>query len=411
MKKKDLASLQLNRLKAILTYAYEKVPHYHKSFEERGFRPYDIKSLEDIRKVPVLDKSTLRGSLGTLLARDSTRKKLKPLFTSGTTAFPVRFYRSNTDLSWGLGAELRAYGWGGYKVGDKVALIWSFESEQTRKFEFQLYNLLMRHRILNLKHQSENAMTAFARGLVRFRPDFVRGYSASTNIFATFLLQNPQFRIRPKTVFTSASTLLPHYRNRIEKAFDCQIHDFYGSREISSIAGQCGQHEALHVSDENVLLEIVKDNEPVSFGEDGKILLTNLHSYVMPLIRYDIGDVGQMFPDECSCGRHLSLMKPYGRTYEFFVGSDGSFTNLHDIQQVFAGLPVIDFQIIQKDYDEIVIKIVPGPKYTCEHSSFIERHIRERGNARIRVELADSIPPEESGKTRHVVLKLPSKYT
>jgi phenylacetate-CoA ligase len=167
----------------------------------------------------------------------------------------------------------------------------------------------------------------------------------------------------------------------------------------------------LHVSDENVLLEIVKDNEPVSFGEDGKILLTNLHGYGMPLVRYDIGDIGRMFPDECPCGRHLSLVKPFGRKYEYFVGSDGSFTYLHDIQLIFEGLPVTDFQIVQENYDEIVIKVFPDPGYTREHSSYIEKNIRERGKARIRVELIDSMTAERSGKTRHVVTKLPSEYT
>jgi phenylacetate-CoA ligase len=411
MKKRDLHTLQLRRLRGLLANAYENVPYYHQSFRNSNFRPNEVRSLEDLDKVPILKRSEVRDQLDRMIARNIPKKEFVAFSTSGTTAAPIRFYRSKTDLSWGTAAGHRAYSWAGYEFGDKRAVIWAFEPERARSLKFRVQNLLSRDKILNCTYLSEEAMAQYAAKMHRFRPDFVRGDSPSANLFATFLIQNRHFKIEPKGVSTSTQMLLPHYRKTIEKAFCCKVYDFYGSREISSIAAQCGQHEALHISEENIILEIVKNGEKVSPGEEGRVLLTNLHSYVMPFIRYDIGDFGKVVPDTCACGRELSLMKPIGRTYEYFINSDGSVTFLRDFQMVFEDLPIKEFQVVQESYDEIVVKIVSLPDYNDSHTKFILDNIKWGGKARIKVELIDSIPKEKSGKVRHIVSKLATKYT
>jgi phenylacetate-CoA ligase len=412
MKRQDIQRLQFKRLKSLLAYAYEVVPHYRRSFRASNFHPNDLKSMEDLCKVPILKRQEIRDEQDELLANDTQKRNLVLFFTSGTTAAPLRFYRSKADLSWGSAAELRAYSWAGYEIGDKRGVIWGFEPKQTQSLGFRLKRVLRRDKILNVQSGlSEEAMMSFATRLHKFKPDFVRGYGASTNLFATFLLQKKQFKIRPQAVSTSATMLFPHYRRAIEKAFGSKIYDFYGSREISSIAAQCGQHEGLHISEENVIVEVVKDNEPASYGEEGRILLTNLHSYVMPFIRYDIGDFGKIFPDICSCGRQLSLMKPIGRTYEYFVNSDGFFTFLRDLQLVFEDLPIKEFQVVQESYDEIIVKIVPRDGYTSEHADFILKNIKLRGRAEVKIQIVNSLSIEKASKMRHVVSKLASKYT
>jgi phenylacetate-CoA ligase len=180
---------------------------------------------------------------------------------------------------------------------------------------------------------------------------------------------------------------------------------------MSHIAAQCGQHEGLHVTEENVLLEIVKDDESASSGEEGKIVLTNLHNFGMPLIRYEIGDLGAIFSDTCSCGRELSLMKPVGRIYEYFADRNGTFTYLRDFQTVFEDLPIQDFQVVQESDDEIVIKIVRRHGYSEAHTNFILKNIKVFGKSKVKVELVNSIPLEKSGKIRHNVSKLSTKYT
>lgn len=411
MKGKDLQRLQIKRLRALLRHAYENVPYYHESFRKRNFRPDDFKCLEDLCKIPILKKRVIRGQLNRMIADNVKKTDLIRRATSGTTAVPLEFYRSKKDVSWGVGAELRGYGWAGYEVGDKLALIWIIKPKQIKSFKFKVENLLRRCKILNVTNLSERSMEPFAREMHRFQPDFIRSYSPFANIFAIFTLENNHFKVRPKAVFTSAQILLPHYRKTIEETFNCKVYDYYATSEVSHVAAQCGHHEGLHVFEENVVVEIVKDGESVCPGEGGQVLLTNLHSYGMPFIRYDIGDFGKMLPDTCSCGRKLSLFKPIGRNHEYFANSDGSFTYLLDFQTVFEDLPIKDFQVVQENYDEIVIKIVRGPGYTKKHTNFILAKTKIFGPAELRVELVDSIPIGKTGKVEHVVSKIATKYT
>jgi phenylacetate-CoA ligase len=409
-KKRELKRLQNKRLRALLKHAYENVPYYHECFRNSSIRPDDIKSASDLSKLPILKKKTIRQQSGKMVASDFPKRELVPQYTSGTTSSPLGLYRSKADLSWGVGAEFRGYGWAGYEVGDKRALVWGFGPEQVNSFTFRLKSYLMRDEFLNAKHISQNAIASFAERMHSFKPDFVRGYCGATTMFATFLLQSDRYKIRPKVVFTSGETLLPHYRKTIEHAFGCKVYEYYASTEMSHIAAQCGHHEGLHLSEENIVLETVEDSEAAASGEEGKVLLTNLHNYAMPFIRYDIGDMARVFPDTCSCGRGLSLMKPTGRTYEYFESTSGEFSVLRDLETVFEDLPIRDFQVVQESLDEIVIKIVTRLGFTEAHKRFILRNIIAHGPAKIRIELVDSIPLESSGKTRHLVSKIATAY-
>jgi phenylacetate-CoA ligase len=411
MKKKDLQRLQIRRLKALLRHAYENVPYYHESFRKENFRPADFKCLKDLCKVPILKKSVIREQLNGMVAKNVRKRDLVQRFTSGTTATPVKFYRSKKDVSWGIAAELRGYGWAGYEIGDKLALMWRIKPKQIGSFKFKIKNLLRRHKILNTNHLSEKSMEPFAKEMHGFQPDFIRSYASTASIFATFMLQNKHLKICPQAVFTSGQTLLPHYQKAIEETFNCEVYDYYATSEVSHIAAQCRQREGLHIFEENVVVEIVKDDELASPGEEGQVLLTNLHSYAMPFIRYDVEDLGKILPDTCSCGRELSLLKVIGRNYEYFVNRDGSFTYLYDLQTIFEDLPIKDFQIVQENYDEIIIKIVSRPGYTKAHTDFILKNIKIFGPAKIRVELVDSISLEKSGKIQHAVSKLATRYT
>jgi phenylacetate-CoA ligase len=356
----------------------------------------------------------LRLKFNELVAGNAKNSELISRQTSGTTATPARFYRSNIDFTWDLAAELRGFGWAGFEIGAKLAYLRIFETnDELLSAKHRLIRSIIRWKSLGQYGLSEKAMASFCSEMSVFKPNYVMGCAGPTNIFAVFLLENNQFRIRPKAVFTYGETLLPHYRRTIEEAFKCKVHDWYGATELDSIAHQCGQHEGHHVTEENVFLEIEKDDEAAVPGEEGKVLLTNLNNFAMPLIRYDIGDLGKMLRDDCPCGRELSLFKPIGRTYEYFVHSDGAFTFLRDMKTVFEDLPIEDFQIVQQSCDEIVIKIVKRAGYTKAHTDFILKNsalIISR-IVKVRVEVVDSVPLIGFGKVPHFVSKIPTKYT
>ncbi len=409
-----VAAAPVRKLKTFLRHAYENVPYYHESFKKNGFHPSSFSGLGDLQKIPVLQRSELRLKLNELVAENAKKSNLISSKTSGTTATPVNFYRSKIDITWDMAAWLRGLGWAGFESGAKLVYIRLFEpNDSLASVRSRLERRVKRWRLLGGYDFSEKSMASFCSKNRNFKPDYVLGGAGPTNIFAVFLLENTQFKMRPKAVVTYGETLLPHYRRTIEEAFKCKVFDWYGSTEIAHIASQCGHHKGLHVADENVFLEIEKDGESAAPGEEGKILLTNMNSFAMPLIRYDIGDRGKMLADDCPCGRKLSLVTPVGRTCEYFVHSDGSFTFFRDLQTVLGDLPIEDFQIVQSSYDEIVIRIVKRADYTNIHTDFILKHVRllVSDKVKVRVELADSVPLIGFGKVPHYVSKIPTKYT
>jgi len=414
MKKEDLQQFQLRKLKTLLKHAYENVPYYHESFRKIGFLPADLSRLEDLKRLPVLLRSSIRLRSEELLARNADKAELICRETNGTTATPLKFYRSKMDLTWGMASQARGLSWAGYKTGAKVAYIRRIRPEnELARVEHRIRRFLGRKKTLNVHTLSEESMASFSRRMHSFKPEYVEGITGPTNIYAVFLLENRQFRICPRAVFTYGQTLLPHYRKNIEEAFGCKVYDYYGSCEVSHVASQCGHHEGYHVSEENVLVEIEKDGEIVAPGEEGRVLLTNLNSFVMPFIRYDIGDSGKMLSDDCPCGRRLSLFRPIGRFYEYFAHSNGTFTTFRDLKTFFEDLPIEDFQIVQQSLDEIVIRIVRRAGYKEAHTDFILKNLsfRVADIAKVRVELVDSLPLLGSGKMPHFLSKIPTKYT
>ena len=414
MEKEELKKLQTRKLKALLRHAYENVPYYHRILRNSGFRPANFNCLEDMQRIPILKRSSLKLRPEELLTQNLEKKQVVACKTSGTTATPLQFYLRKAEIPWHVAAELRGYGWGGYRPGDKYVHIRRVRPGDVllRPLE-RLRHLMLRCKLLNTINLSEETLASFSLTLQKFKPEYVLGAAGSTNIFATFLLQNGTHRIHLRGVFTYGQQLLPHYRKAIEKAFNCRVYDRYGSTEVHHIASECGSHEGHHVADENVLVEIEKDGEAAALGEEGKVLITSLNSYATPFIRYDIGDTGRILRDECPCGRKLSLFSPVGRDYEYFVHSDGTFTFFRDVQTVFEDLPIGDFQIVQQTYDEIVIKIVPKQGYRQAHTDFILKAMNWRfaDIASVRVELVDSLPFTGLGKVRHFTSKIQTKYT
>jgi phenylacetate-CoA ligase len=414
MKKAELQQLQIRRLKTLLRHAYDNVPFYHESFRKSGFRPGDFTRLEDLRKVPVLQRSDLRLNSRELLARNVSKSELISCATSGTTAAPLRFYQGKKEVSWYMAAEARGYSWAGYETGAKLAYIRRITRDNVLARPYaRIMRLLNRWKLLNLYGLTEKSMASFSLKMRRFKPEFILGPPAAMNIFAIFLLENNESWIRPKAIFTYGQTLLANYRRNIEKAFNSRIHDMYACTEIPDVACQCGEHCGLHVTDENVFVEIDNEGDIAVPGEEGRVLLTSLIGFAMPFIRYDVGDSGKILDDDCSCGRELTLLTPFGRKYEYFAHSDGSFTVLRDLQTVFEDLPIEDFQIVQQDYDDIVILIVKRPAYVQAHTDFILKNITMgiSSTARIRVEFVDSLPLDGFGKVLHFVSKIATKYT
>ncbi len=411
LKRKELIHLQRRRLQALLKFAYENVPYYHKLFKSKNLRPSDIKTVEDLRKIPILKKEDIRKNPREFISTSLLHNWMIPCYTRGTTARPLKFFRTKEDFSWCLASRLRAYGWGQYKFGDRIGLVWALESSELKSPYSRLKRIVgNKTLLLNAYDLSEDSIRSSANNIKKHKPHFISGYSSCIYMLAKYIETKGLFSVKLKGIFTTAETLLPSQRGTIEKVFECKVYDQYGSHEISSIASECSKQVGYHIHSENVLVEIVKDGEYAVSGEIGAILVTSLHNLAMPFIRYDIGDTAIRTDESCPCGRGLPMIKSLeGRTYEYFRTSDGSLVGLKDLDIFFEDLPVNMFQILQRSPDEILIKIVKEDNYSEKDTEFIINNIAwDSRKTKINVEIVDNIPSTKSGKKLYFISKIPT---
>jgi phenylacetate-CoA ligase len=247
-------------------------------------------------------------------------------------------------------------------------------------------------------------MMSFLKTIVEYRPEVLIGYANSVYLFARFLLARGNSELPPLAgVITSAEVLGRERRQVIEECFGCRVFDRYGSRETSIIGSECEAHDGLHLCSEHLVVEIERNGVAALPGEHGRILITDLSNYGMPLIRYRIEDMGMPLSGYCSCGRGLKRMAmAAGRETDFLVTPEGRLVSgaALTIFLVARAPGVQQAQIVQDRPGALTLRVVAGDGYGPDTEEFFSRQIPDLLGKSMtwNVELVDAINPLPSGK-------------
>ncbi len=164
----------------------------------------------------------------------------------------------------------------------------------------------------------------------------------------------------PHAVITGAEILFENQRRLIEETFGCPAFETYGSREFMLIACECEAHDGMHISGENLMVEVCQDGQPAAQGELGELLITDLHNYAQPFIRYRNHDMSSWRSFErCACGRYLPrLNQVEGRLMDMITAPDGRrLTGLFFPHLLKDYNAIVRYQIVQDQPDHIVIRV------------------------------------------------------
>ena len=410
-----ILALQDERLRKLIRCAYDNVPYYHRVFEQHALKPEDIKGSGDLAKLPILTKQLIRGNFNDLIAHNFPRKELMACHTGGSTGEPFRFYKTRDDYhGWDTAAGLRAYKWAGYEVGDRLALFWGRHPRESIMdgIARTARHFLERVELFDALELSEEKMPLFTKRLKGFQGAFIKGFPTAIYLVARFIEKEGRPKIRPKAIITTGEELYDFQRALFSKVFGCETYSYYGANEVDAIASECSEHTGYHISVENMIVEIVDDEgKLVPAGQEGRIVVTSLHNYGMPFIRYDIGDVGVRSDKVCPCGRGLPLLATInGRVSDFiFTRSGGCIPGVALNWAFFANLGIEQFQIIQESYEKVVVKIVLAKGYHQEHVNEVVQRIEKQFKSElgedmdIVIGVVDQIPPTRIGKRRLVI--------
>lgn len=398
-----LHDLQWRQFAALLAHAYEHCPFYRRKYAAASVHPRNVKSPDDIARLPPLTKQEIQESGGDMIAAGYRDKPLRKDMTGGSTGSPMVFYYDDDRLDSRVAATLRHNRWTGWDIGEKMALLWgaprdvaASPSVKARVRDW----ILDRRVILDASSLDEERMLRFCRILERHRPPFMLAYANTLALFARFVRDAGLRPLRPRAIICSGEVLTPENRALIEATFESPVYNRYGSREFAVIASECETHQGLHVNAENLLVESL--GVP---GEPGELAVTDLKNYAMPMIRYRTMDVGVLRDGSCGCGRTLPRLDLHGgRTTDFLIGARGQkvsgivlatygITDIAGIRQV---------QFVQNRRNHVTARVVRGPAWSdAARDALVSRiHGCLGETTGVELEYAETIALEASGKYR-----------
>lgn len=403
----SLKNHQNKELGKLVEFVHKNVPYYTKLFDRIDIEPNNITTVKDLEKLPILTKQLIKQNWQDFIPKNINKFKYINGSTGGSTGDPLKYIMSKEDYERGVSVLYRGWGYGGYKLGDKVAVIAGASLIPTTKSETKK---IIRDLCLNFRHyssfgMSEKKLFKYFHDINKWQPDFFYGYPSAIYLFAKFIQgNNLKLNFQSKAVFTTAEKLFDKQRELIEQIFGAEVLDEYGLNDGGVSAYECDNHNGMHIDMERAVLEIVDDENKQVFNQRGKILGTSLYNHALPFIRYDTGDLGIISDFECSCGRKMPLLKEIvGRVTDFLKLND-TIIGSPVLTVLMGKFDVEQYQIIQKSSDSIVCKIVKGITYRKEDENFIIKSFYEHvGKINIKFDYVDRISTTGSQKYKFII--------
>lgn len=405
--KEELESYQNKQLRKLIIHSYKYVGYYHELFDKLGIKPDDIKTKEDLYKLPILTKEDIkREGLEKFTSTAFSKKKIDKISSSGSTGEPLQFYKTKHSSSFNKAAAIRAWYWHGYRLGDKYVKI----SMNPRKS----YIKQLQDKINNCKYLSSNQLIneefqKIANEIKRFNPKIIRCYPVPL-LFLAELIKNEKIGIGSSLVGinTTGSTLHDEIRSKIENVFKTKIFDGY-SCEGGAVCSQCETYENYHFAEEYAISEFIEDSYTKSDPEHPvRHITTDLQDYATPFIRYDSQDyvvLGDNTP--CSCGRaYQNIKKIKGRDSDILITPKGKYLIVENFVAYFQWVESVEqIQVVQNSIDSIIIKLIVNEKFNQliyeELLSYWKNYIGH--DVKLSIETVDEIKLTPSGKRRILV--------
>ena len=404
-----IRDLQLQKLRNLLVHAVQNVPYYRDSLANFEIPQDGEVNLDFLQSVPILTKELIRKNLGDLTWKHAPGGLIR-YTTGGSTGNPLIFYFDRRRQAYDQAARMRAHRWFGVDVGEREVYLWGSPIEMKRQDRLRVWrDRLTNHLLLNAFSMSEEDMAHYLDEMDRYQPIALYGYPSSMALLVRYAIaQGRRLKLNDmKTVFSTGESLDPAHKAVIEDYFGVPVANGYGSREGGFIGHECPAG-SIHLTDENVICEILdKDGNAAAEGALGEIVVTHLDAYAMPFIRYRTGDIGRRSVESCRCGRQLSTLEIMaGRKTDFIVATDGTIKHGLALIYIMRETPGLrEFRIVQQKNLDIDLLLVEANEMDRDQENRIRRQVGDQigRGAQVRLHRVAHIPPDASGKYRHVI--------
>ncbi len=407
--KEKIIEYQNKHLRNIVKYAYTYVPFYHDLYKNASIDVEKIRTIDDLKKLPVISKNDIVKNWDKFTSIKKERYIVRS--TSGTTGHPFTL-RISYDLD--VLDKANAYRrdlWGGYDGGWIARLVGDKPVKDCSRNPLYRKSYVMNRVIFPSYCLSVDNIKRIITDLKKLKVKYLQCYPSTGYILAKYLELQDKF-LPLKSVFYSSEPLYDYQRQIMEERFRSNLFGYYSSAEEIISALECEQG-SYHLTQVDGILEIIRNGEKVSVGEKGFTIATSLHNRVMPLIRYALNDYTGFNKEACSCGRTLPVIYPVETKKEDFIittkGNILSPSLLHF--PIHHSNKIIESQIIQKEINKIIFKIVPNTAFSKEDEKNLMDSFKELlgKEMEIEIEYVRNIHRTKNQKKRFVINEMNSK--
>lgn len=394
------------KLRKLIYHAYHTVPYYKKIFDTNKLKPSDIRSMDDLDKIPLLSKETVVSNRDMLISSKYSKKNLIKVYTGGTTGARLELYKPCDAIAFQWAVWWRHRMRYGISMDDRNV---NFTTKNvvpiTRtKPPYWRWNYYMNQLLIGMNQITADKTQSIVDKLNIVGASYFSGppsliHSLSSNaIDQGIVLKN-----KPRYIFYGAENLQSYQRRDIEKFAGAVISDQYGTTEGVSNISRCEElryHEDFEFGSIEYINPIVEPDGRISY----EIVCTGFANDAFPLIRYRIGDRAVLRTDNslCKCGRQSAQIEEIvGRIEDYVVTPEGH--KIMALPVVYSDLSTIkEVQAIQYSPDELILKMVVRDNYTQNDEEFLRRQFRDiiSPTLKLKFDYVHSIAREKNGKFR-----------
>jgi phenylacetate-CoA ligase len=409
-----MEAFRLHRFGESLRHAQSTVPYYRELFERSGFDARDFASFDDLRAIPPLTRETLREQFLRLRSSAVRDQDVIRRSTGGTSGKPVTVLLDRAGDVERMLVNHRMYAMMGRSLGTPTLMIAGspIDAVVWTTFRDRLKNRVFGIDVLSSFDLTPEALDLIASRIRTGRYAWVIAYASVFDILASSAQQRGE-TLRMANIIPCAELVSAAQRDRWRETFGAEVFEIYGSREMTTLAGETPDHDGMAVTGDIYHVEITDENgRLLPYGIPGLITISTMTERGMPLIRYQLGDVGMLTPPPAASSWPFPRLRiTHGRVLDVICCPSGKMLPgeffPHLMKEVEES--VDRFQIVQRAIDRLQVRIVPKASWSDATAGYLRRHIHEQVGPEMTIEfeVVTSIETSGSGKYRPTICLLP----
>ncbi|MEM1513299.1 MAG: hypothetical protein QXW78_03465 [Candidatus Thermoplasmatota archaeon] len=395
----EIKKYQDKAIKKVIRYAYN-VPLYYEKYKKAGIKPDDIKGIEDLKKLPIINREDIIKSYPDKILPKNYKKERICVGTSGSSGTPVIIFKDiELIIVEAIFALRQLFTYGVNWRKDRITNIGDFSIPKTSDEECLRKGLMKTLSPFFSFKNYQNLYTGedlkfLLNKIEDFSPEIIIGYTSV--LMGLAYLRKKYGKVEPKYIISSGEVLDNYSRKYIEEAFNSNVLNLYATTEGGSIAFECLEKN-FHINSDFSYVEILDENfEDVGENELGNVVITRLHAGATPIIRYiGLNDIASLSPDKCSCGQNTPLLQSLGGRKKDSIIVEGAI-----IPPATLPMPIVEifekykkgvkrYQFIQERAGRVEIRIEADEELGEEFLEEIRNAYEKFFGGKIRVEVME----------------------